>query len=433
MIKIPVVCWYVNTLVFYLLPQYYPLFMSSYAVFMYVVPLRISITWPVHVLFINLMFFDRVYVATIQILLVLVSFVLTQYLLPIPTMPILSGKYKVGCKNSTYQGLDMRVFYPTATTLNGTKPLKATLNGTKPLRYTYFGKRYNKGLATFTNLPSILFDAANETYLECTENAKPLKATFPVVVYSHGLGGTMEMYAAFVVDLASQGYIVVAVNHNDGSASVCQLPKGEMMYYVHRSAEEIKENEYEIRHGQLKQRVANVQLAFSYLQSEDMFLKHQMRLDELYTYGHSFGGATAIYTAYLDERVKGCVLLDAWMTPLPASVFQDGVQVPVLHLISTHFRDWKSNFNPVLALSRSCQEMQLFELKHSRHSNFSDIILFFPSYVNRKALLSGTIDEGKGIEIINSLSSSFLKSIANSTDFEVCVQSWQTFLNSIST
>ena len=41
----------------------------------------------------------------------------------------------------------------------------------------------------------------------------------PLVVLSHGLAGTRNMYAALASALASQGYLVAAVEHRDGSAS----------------------------------------------------------------------------------------------------------------------------------------------------------------------------------------------------------------------
>lgn len=38
-------------------------------------------------------------------------------------------------------------------------------------------------------------------------------ATFPVIVYSHGLGGMRTCYSATACDLASHGYVVACVEH----------------------------------------------------------------------------------------------------------------------------------------------------------------------------------------------------------------------------
>ena len=41
----------------------------------------------------------------------------------------------------------------------------------------------------------------------------------PVLIFSHGLGGTKQCYSTVCCELASQGFIVGAVEHRDGSAS----------------------------------------------------------------------------------------------------------------------------------------------------------------------------------------------------------------------
>ena len=42
---------------------------------------------------------------------------------------------------------------------------------------------------------------------------------FPLVLFSHGLGGTMDMYTELCSQIASTGCVVVALEHEDGSAS----------------------------------------------------------------------------------------------------------------------------------------------------------------------------------------------------------------------
>lgn len=47
----------------------------------------------------------------------------------------------------------------------------------------------------------------------------PRPPTFPVVVFSHGLGGSRTMYSTVCGDLASHGLVVVALEHRDGSGA----------------------------------------------------------------------------------------------------------------------------------------------------------------------------------------------------------------------
>ena len=60
-----------------------------------------------------------------------------------------------------------------------------------------------------------VFDTIPVTLDAPPRREKPMR----LVVFSHGLAGTRNMYAALASALASQGYLVAAVEHRDGSAS----------------------------------------------------------------------------------------------------------------------------------------------------------------------------------------------------------------------
>lgn len=64
---------------------------------------------------------------------------------------------------------------------------------------------------------SLSGQVGNEEVAEDPEMDKPLM--FPVVMFSHGLGGSRTMYSTVCGDMASYGFVVVAMEHRDGSGA----------------------------------------------------------------------------------------------------------------------------------------------------------------------------------------------------------------------
>jgi platelet-activating factor acetylhydrolase len=71
------------------------------------------------------------------------------------------------------------------------------------------------------------------TQLQAKEHAQPLDVEennkMPIIVYSPGLGGNAEMYSYQTRSLAANGYVVLVVDHMDGSASVVLRKDGTML------------------------------------------------------------------------------------------------------------------------------------------------------------------------------------------------------------
>ncbi|OEU19515.1 hypothetical protein FRACYDRAFT_235572 [Fragilariopsis cylindrus CCMP1102] len=154
---------------------------------------------------------------------------------------------------------------------------------------------------------------------------------FPLLLFSHGLGGNMELYTELCAMIASYGYIVVAIEHEDGSASYAASSASSASF--DDDEKKVKEQEKQIPYQQpfsnakvpysrqkvldmrtpmLEQRVNELQQIYNYMattttnendvpvpSSSELVQKiiSITNLDELHLVGHSFGGATQLLAA----------------------------------------------------------------------------------------------------------------------------------------
>jgi len=142
-------------------------------------------------------------------------------------------------------GARVRVFYPAASITTQPQPQQVTNNSKTGFietenytiaPYCTDGRKTSDGMAGLVGfrqlgLSFLLAHLANASS-GCYENIPPLPSAasgsttttgMPLLVYSHGYGGNMDMATYFLRAIASTGAIVAAVEHTDGTASSTQL------------------------------------------------------------------------------------------------------------------------------------------------------------------------------------------------------------------
>lgn len=168
---------------------------------------------------------------------------------------------------------------------------------------------------------------------------------FPVIIFSHGLGGSREGYAYLGNHWASHGYVSVHVQHLGSDSAVWQnVPPAERMQAMRRSVLNL-------------QNALNRPLDVSFtidqlarLNADDLIFKHHLDLDRIGVAGHSFGGYTTLAVAGevffglngdehsdADPRVKAAIAMSA---PAPlnkrdldASFAK--ITIPIFHMTGT--------------------------------------------------------------------------------------------------
>lgn len=358
----------------------------------------------------------------------LVASVVAVTLFPLPDFTQLHGEYQtIGGQSGWYGGVECRVFYPSSKA----PPTRAQRALHMP--YLHYGEHLMLGLEHFSTAPSQFFRSFVNGYLAAIVNASvaapPKPEGWPVALFSHGMAGSLELYAIVGQELASEGNIVILPNHMDGSGSVMRrAPDAPIEYYVHLTDEMLANNNgegFRFRHGQLQQRVSELRRVLDAVTNEQQSCMETnqssvfalMDLDSVHVAGHSFGGATAVSLAHADTRIDSAVLLDTWMEPLAEDVKTGlGAQTPVLHIISEQFYQWESHMEDMKQLARGCTHAasQLLLMRRLRHNNFSDLPVFSP-LLQWLFMTSGSVDPYATLRTVSRLSATFLRSAGNAS------------------
>jgi predicted dienelactone hydrolase len=239
------------------------------------------------------------------------------YALPVFTLPKPTGSYDVGIKyfhlideNRTDPFLDtstkqrelmIKVFYP------------AKKDETKPFSpYFHNSPELIKLFSTFYNLPDFVFDHLNLVKTNSKDDLpiSDQQQRYPVVLFSHGAGTTMEVQTSQSEDLASHGYIVVAVDHTYVSAATVFPDR--IVSHKEATTDFNTPEPAEI----ITQIMADDSKFVIDKLSEmndgaiDSLFTGKIKLDSIGIIGHSVGGAVAYNLAINDPRVKAAINLD---------------------------------------------------------------------------------------------------------------------------
>jgi len=152
---------------------------------------------------------------------------------------------------------------------------------------------------------------------------------FPVILHSHGWTCDRRFNSQVAEELASHGYIVVAVDHEDCHATV--YPDARGTRYVAPGSR--------IDYALLLSRIRDLQCLLDELVSldaSDPLLAGRLDLEHVGVMGHSLGGGVAAETARLESRIRCAALLDAAIDFSFYSVLNSqGLRKPFLAMNST--------------------------------------------------------------------------------------------------
>ncbi len=162
------------------------------------------------------------------------------------------------------------------------------------------------------------------------------QTSYPVIVFSPGMGNLPQFYSVTFEDLASHGYIVVSIAH-PYSTAITVFPNDSIVLANEAGSQLHTDSEAAdaiVRAKILGVWVGDERFVLNQLEqmdAHDPLLGGHLDLTKVGVFGHSLGGETAIETASLDSRIQAALSLDSQVT---GSVLEDGLPKPFMILRS---------------------------------------------------------------------------------------------------
>jgi predicted dienelactone hydrolase len=264
------------------------------------------------------------------LLLSFVSLVFTSFLayaLPVFALSKPTGSYDVGIQyfhwideNRTDPFLDgstqkrelmVKVYYPAAD------------DPAKPYASYFHDLRLIRLFTAFYHLPEFAFDHLRLVKTNSKEGLQvsDRQQSYPVILFSHGAGTTMEVQTSQSEDLASHGYIVVAIDHTYVSVGTV-FP--DRIVSHHEATTDFKTVEPAEIITQIMaddSRFMIDRLGEMNDGKIDSLFQGRLDLEKIGAIGHSVGGAVAYNLAINEPRVKVAIDLDGvvFITPEDAT------------------------------------------------------------------------------------------------------------------
>ncbi|XP_064196368.1 platelet-activating factor acetylhydrolase isoform X1 [Anguilla rostrata] len=351
------------------------------------------------------------------------------------------GPNQVGCTDlmvgHTVEGSFFRLYYPCVESPGSEMPCWVP------------NKEYFDGLADFMkmnrSLAEWIFNYMFGSFKIPAAMDAPFKPNgkYPLIVFSHGLGAFRTLYSAICAEMASQGFVVAAVEHRDESASatfyfqekaVSEEQNQQATKNTHAAQSNLEEKwmyyrslktgerEFPLRNKQVKQRADECIKALDILTGinsgnsvtnvlQSRFdwttLENSLDMCRIAIMGHSFGGATVIESLCKELRFKCGIALDSWMFPLDEEIFPR-VKQPILFINSEKFQ-WAGNIIRMRKLDSSTIPRKMITIRGTVHQSFPDFTFLTRHWIGKALNLQGEIDPQVALDLSNRASLAFFQ------------------------
>jgi predicted ester cyclase len=235
------------------------------------------------------------------------------------------------------------------------------------------------------------------------------QATYPVLVFSPGASADLRMYTAQLEELASQGYIVAAINHAYGISGMV-FPDG-------RAAPLDFSLGFEGTASLWSQDQIFVidQLELINASDPENLFANRLDLEHLGVFGQSLGGSAATMTCFADDRCKAEAIGDS---PIYGEVLEQGLEQPVLYMLSdSRFVFPAAIRSDPAYFEHSTGPYYAAAFEGFKHLDFGDFPLWQSVEPLREAQWMGSVEPERAVELTRAyLVAFFDKYLKGATD-----------------
>lgn len=247
-------------------------------------------------------------------------------------------------------------------------------------------KAESRGFARLGILPEFAFNQLGLVPSNAYLNAPIANHTqkYPVIIISHGWSSSRLLHVNMAESLASNGYIVIGIEHTYGSA-VTAFSDGTVSDFSTKTLPSTDHSPELMLSGNrlIKTFAGDISYLINKLEAFDKgafgpeVLKGQLDLDKIGLIGHSTGGGAAVLTAIKDERIKSLLAYDPWLEPLETETLETNLNRPTLFLRSD---EWQNGTNDpsLLKLTEKSRASALYQVHGAMHSDFTLMYQFTP-------------------------------------------------------
>ena len=240
----------------------------------------------------------------------------------------------------------------------------------------------SQGLAMDFGFPGFIFNHLRHVEAHAYLEAPVLEGSYPLVIISHGWSGFRQLHTDLAEELASQGFIVIGIEHTYGSVGTV-FDDGTKRT-INREAlppRATTPNFLDYANALVNTYAEDILSVLDDIEAHQnealkATLFQHIDLSSVTVVGHSSGGGAAVKVGLIDERIDAVIGLDAWVEPLHESELRQGLSIPSLLIRS---EGWYISFNNAYLktlIEHSPLTPISFQMNGTTHYDFGMVYMF---------------------------------------------------------